>query len=60
MLLHLECKVEKPEEAEKWKAIYAMVIEYPRRVETTFVKIINAIFHDDHNNTSNMYIPMSS
>ena len=33
-------------------------IEFPRSVETTFVKIINAIFHDDHNITSNMYIPM--
>ena len=28
MLRHLECKVEKPEEAEKWKAIYAMAYSF--------------------------------
>ena len=31
-------------------------IEFPRSVETTFVKIINAIYHEDHNNI--VYVPV--
>ena len=38
----------------RWHRVYKKCWD----VETTFVKIINALFHDDHNITSNMYIPM--